>query len=98
MVRNISTSVDPIGDVSLEIIGAHIWNDSNDGAPVLIVEQPDVLADGALVGPIATRCLLGDDRHWSAGHVGIAEPSTRHTEDPHPPKLFPSHTINPKKS
>src|SRR6267378_4878603 len=96
-VRYIGSASDPVGRISLQIVRTHVWNDTNDGAPVLVVEQPDVLPYGATIRPEVTRRLGGHDRHRGPGQIGIREPSAREKGDPHDAKVFRSDYIEPEK-
>jgi len=73
VVRHEHRSLHPTRNASLQIEGADICDDANDGPPTLVVEEPNVFADGVLIRPKKLRGLSSEDGNGLAGHVGIGE-------------------------
>src|SRR5437870_2942817 len=71
VVRHIGRPAHPTGDVSLQIVGPYVCNDSNDGAPALVVQEVNMFTDRVLVGPETPRGCRGDDRYRLSGDIGI---------------------------
>src|SRR5207249_5277375 len=88
--------VHPSGDVPLQVVSAHVASDTDDRAPVLVIQQPNVLPNNVLVGPITLRPLGGDNRHGSARQVGMSELSAGKKGNTHNAKIVGSYDMQPE--
>src|ERR1044071_7074354 len=87
-VGNIKCTLHEVGHVLAQILSADIGNYADNGAPVLLADETQVLSDRVLTGPQTARRFRAEehDRRISGG-VGFGEFSAAENRDAHDAKI-----------
>src|SRR5262249_9044060 len=96
VVRDVGRSADPAGRILLKVVGAHIRDNADDGAPVFVVEKANVFSDGGLTGPEAARSICGNDSDVRIGGIGFVEISAGHDGNIHDAKIVGGDDVEPE--